>query len=133
MTKILIVDDDKLTRQSLAETLKAKGIEVIEAVDGKAGLKKALHEAPTLIVTDIRMPEMDGVQMVEELRKDPKGKDVPVIIMTNDEQTATLNKALEAGVTVYLSKTSTSPDVLPEQIVTALRQSSEDQPAEPQK
>ncbi len=136
MTKVLIVDDDALTRQTLAGMLRAKGLEVAEATNGKEGLAAAVTGKPALVVTDVRMPEMDGLQMVEELRKDPAGKDIPVIVLSNDEKTDTLNQALESGVTVYLSKNA---DVggLHEQISTALGHASEpadsDQTAEPQK
>ncbi len=133
MTKVLIVDDDSLIRQTLAATLRARGLDVEEAENGKEGLKQALKTAPDLVITDVRMPEMDGVEMAEELRKDPKGRDVPIIILTNDEQAETLNEALEAGVTVYLSKSNVDGDVLPDQIIAALRRPGDDAPAVSQK
>ena len=117
---ILVVDDDNLIRKSLAQTLTAAGFAVTEAENGKTGLAQALAGHPDVVVTDVRMPELDGLQMVEQLRKDEWGKQVPVIILSTDESTASINQALSSGVTVYLSKTTLSPDQLAEQIQQAL-------------
>lgn len=116
---ILIVDDDQLIRNMLNASLAAKGFKVETATNGREGLAKA-KAGVDLVVADIRMSEMDGLQMVDELRKDPAGKDLPVIILSNDEQTASLNQALQAGVTVYLSKSNLDADAIAEQISGAL-------------
>lgn len=116
---ILVVDDDQLIRKTLGAALEAKGFTVETAANGREGLAKA-KSGVDLIVADIRMPEMDGLQMVDALRKEPSGKDVPVIILSNDEQTASLNQALQAGVTVYLSKTNLDADAIADQIAGAL-------------
>ncbi|HTE58680.1 MAG TPA: response regulator [Verrucomicrobiae bacterium] len=114
---ILLVEDDELIRQSLARVLTTKGLKVIQATNGKEGLESAANA--DLVVTDVRMPEMDGLQMVDALRKDPKTKELPIIILSNDEEASTLNKALEAGVTVYLSKSNQDADSLADQILAA--------------
>lgn len=116
---VLLVDDDALLRDSLARVLESKGLTVEKAANGQEGLAKATGGAIDLIVSDIRMPEMDGLQMVEQLRKDPKGKNMPVIILSNDEQATTLNQALQSGVTVYLSKSNADADAIADQILTA--------------
>jgi len=116
--KVLLVEDDQLIRQSLARVLETKGFTVVEAGNGKEGLSKA--EGVDMVVTDVRMPEMDGLQMVDALRKDDKTKQLPVIILSNDEQASTLNKALEAGVTVYLSKANQSAESIADQILLAV-------------
>jgi len=115
--KVLLVEDDALVRQSLARVLVSKGLDVIEAANGKEGLAKAAEV--DLVVTDVRMPEMDGLQMVEAMRKDEKLKAKPVIILSNDEQPGTLNQALEAGVTVYLSKNNQDAESIAGQILAA--------------
>ena len=66
------------------------------------------------------MPEMDGLTMVEELRKDQWGQSVPVIILTADEGMDIINQALSAGVTVYLTKVGVDSRMLADQVVTAL-------------
>lgn len=118
--KILTVDDDKLLRESLSAMLRSAGHQVYEAADGQQGLAIALAEHPDLIISDIRMPELDGMAMVERIREDEWGKQVPVIILTNDETTDAINEALQSGVTVYLSKTNLDPETLGQQVGVAL-------------
>jgi CheY-like chemotaxis protein len=118
--KILIVEDDKLFREGMGAMLRGEGHEVTEASDGKKGLATALAQQPDLIITDIRMPEMDGLEMVGALREDEWGKTVPIIVLSNDETTDAINHALQSGVTVYLSKVNLDPETLHQQIVMAL-------------
>lgn len=117
---VLLVDDDKLVRESLARVLGEKGLTVYEASNGKEGLEKALTGEVNLVVADVIMPEVDGLTMLAQLREDSKGKEIPAIILSNDEQTESLNKAMEAGVTTYLSKASLNAEELAEQILIAL-------------
>lgn len=117
---VLLVDDDKLVRESLARVLTEKGLTVLEAINGKEGLEKALAGGIDLVVTDVIMPEVDGLAMLGSLREDVNGKEIPAIILSNDEQTETLNQAMQAGVTVYLSKASLDADALADQILIAL-------------
>jgi two-component system, chemotaxis family, chemotaxis protein CheY len=117
---VLIVEDDKLIRESLARTLEGKGLTVMQAADGKEGLEKALSGKVDLVVTDVIMPDVDGLTMLAKLREDSKGKDIPAIILSNDDQTESLNKAMEAGVTLYLSKAALDADAIASQILVAL-------------
>jgi CheY-like chemotaxis protein len=118
--KVLVVDDDKLIRTGLADMLRGQQHEVFEAEDGKQGLEVALQQHPDLIITDIMMPVMTGSEMITELRKDGWGATAAVIVLSNDESTPTINEALQAGTTAYLSKPSTDPDSLVQQIKTGL-------------
>jgi CheY-like chemotaxis protein len=121
MTKnILIADDDKLILESMSAMLKNAGHQVIEAQDGKQALELALQNHPDLIITDVHMPVLDGLTMVETLRQDQWGRDVPVVILSNDETTGTINQALTSGVTVYLSKVNLDPESLTQQILVGL-------------
>lgn len=116
MGKILVVDDDNIMRAGITAMLKNANQDVLEASDGDAALAVALKEKPDLIVTDIRMPHMSGLEMLEELRKDEWGKTVPVIILTADESNETINEALESGITSYFAKSS-DPATLQQQIL----------------
>ena len=120
--KVLIIDDDKLMRVSVGAMLRGEGHEVFEAEDGQKGYEAALEQHPDLIIADVRMPSLTGVEMVEKLRQDEWGKHVPVIVMTNDDQTSTVNQALTSGVTVYLAKSTLTPEVLRQQLLLALGQ-----------
>lgn len=81
--RILIVEDERAESNVLAEKFIQEGFLVSTAENGKKGLERALMDHPDLILLDIIMPEMDGLSMLEELRKDEWGKTVPVIILTN--------------------------------------------------
>ncbi|GAC1391680.1 MAG: hypothetical protein NVSMB46_05070 [Candidatus Saccharimonadales bacterium] len=120
MAHVLVIDDDVLIRNSLGELLKNEQHEVMTAENGKEGFELALDNKPDLIITDVRMPIMSGMDMVDALRNDTWGKTVPIIVLTNDETTDSINDALQSGVTVYLSKTTVDPTALAEQIKLAL-------------
>lgn len=122
MKTVLIVDDNELVRKSLTASLVTNEVKVETALNGKEGLEKAEQLKPNLIITDVHMPEMDGLQMIEKIRKQEWGAKIPIIVMTVDEGTESINKALEAGITVYLSKNTTDPAGLADQIKTALGQ-----------
>lgn len=119
---ILVVDDDSLARKSLVGSLAEAGFRVEAAENGKAGLAKALEIKPDMVISDVRMPELDGLEMVEKLRQDDWGRQLPVIYLTTDEDTDTVNQAMAVGVTTYLSKTSLSPDQIAEQVQQLLQQ-----------
>lgn len=116
---ILVVDDDKLIREGLSALLKNAGQTVLEATDGKEGLATALEQHPDLIVTDVRMPNMTGLEMIDAVRADKWGSSVPVVVLTNDETSDSVNHALQAGVTVYLAK-NLDPTSLTQQILQAV-------------
>lgn len=115
---ILVIDDDKLIREGLSALLKGAGQTVLEAVDGKDGLEIALKEHPDLIVTDLRMPNMSGQEMIDAIRDDESIKNTPVVILTNDETSDSVNQALQTGVTIYLAK-NLDPESLTQQILQA--------------
>lgn len=117
---VLIADDDKLTREGLATMLRSSGHSVIEAEDGRQALELIDEKVPDLVISDVRMPNMDGVELVEKIRHTPEIQNLPVIVLTNDDSATTLNRALSAGVTVYLSKTNLGPEELTRQILVAL-------------
>lgn len=83
MSKILIVEDEIPLRKALVDTLLNEGFEVLEARDGGEGLETALSDKPDLILLDLLMPRMSGIQVMEKLRADVWGKKVPIVILTN--------------------------------------------------
>jgi CheY-like chemotaxis protein len=118
---ILIVEDDNLIRNALSRALEQVNITVIEASDGKEGLKQALELHPDGVVADLHMPVMDGYEMVEELRKDSWGKTVPIVVLTADEGTDAVNRALQAGISNYLVKSNMNVDSLVQSILQAIK------------
>lgn len=107
---VLVIDDDALLLGSVVEALQQAGYNVIQAKNGREGLEMALKEHPDLVLTDNLMPVVNGVDMIAGLRKDPWGKTVPVIIMTNMYTADMLNQSLAAGATDYIMKSDISLD-----------------------
>lgn len=82
--KILVVEDEPDMRQALAESLKHEGFEVIEAANGGEGLQEAISRRPDLIILDILMPKVGGMEMLKKMRQyNAWGRKVPVIMLTN--------------------------------------------------
>lgn len=102
--KILTVEDAPNIRKLIAYNLKRAGYEVTEAEDGKAAVRVLQSCVPDLILLDIRMPEMDGFQLLELLRKYPKAAAIPVIMLTALSSAADLERAINLGVVDYLVK-----------------------------
>lgn len=100
---ILIVDDDDDLRAYLVESLKSK-YKVIEASDGRQGWQKALSYHPQLIVSDVNMPVVDGIEMVRKIKNDTRTKHIPVIMLTVLSEEVDQLKGLESGASDYLSK-----------------------------
>ena len=105
MKKTLIVEDELPYQKLLHDQLDVNGYEVIQANDGKKGLSLANKEHPDLILLDVRMPEMDGMTMLHELRKDSYGKSVKIIVLTNLEPNDELiKKVIDNKPSYYLVK-----------------------------
>ena len=102
---ILVIEDEK----DLAEVLKVKledaGFATHVAFDGESGLKIAVAEHPDLILLDIVLPGMNGVEMLKQLRKDEWGKNALVMILTNSDDVETMSQVIENGAYEYFVKT----------------------------
>jgi len=112
MAKILLVDDDELLVRMYQKKLENGGHKVITASDGQIAIQTALQEKPDLVILDIRMPKMDGMQAMHRLREDEWGKTVPIIMLTNVDY---LNNSMREGASsdhpiYYLVKSNTRPD-----------------------
>lgn len=88
MKKILVVEDDSMLRKILVDELHRHQYQVFDADNGQSGLATAKLQKPDLILLDVRMPFMDGMAMLAELRKDDYGKAAKVIILTNFDPNA---------------------------------------------
>jgi DNA-binding response OmpR family regulator len=103
---ILVVEDEKSLQGALYDKLTREGFSVIIAQNGVEGLEKSLNQEPDLILLDLDMPKLNGMEMLRELRKDDWGKSVPVIILTNlPSSDENINKDIaELEPTYYLAK-----------------------------
>jgi len=103
--KILIVEDDKLLLELLCDRMKKEGFQLYKAKEGASALKKALKNRPDLILLDIMMPGMDGLTMLNKLRRNKKwGSKVPVVLLSNFSDPHKLAQAKEYKASDYLLK-----------------------------
>ena len=102
MHKLLTIDDSKTIRLILQRAFKAFDCILIEAANGEEGLKAAAEHKPDLIILDITMPHMDGIQMLTLLRE--KGDNTPVIMLTAEASADNVQKAGHLGIRDYIAK-----------------------------
>lgn len=102
--KLLVVDDEADTLRLVSLMLERQGYEVITANNGKTALEKVTSEKPDLILLDVMMPDIDGFDVVRNLRSNPDSGDIPVIMFTAKSQVEDKITGLEAGADVYLTK-----------------------------
>lgn len=101
---VLIVDDDMMTRVLVTEALMPEGFRIAEAASGLEGLEAFQRESPDLVLLDVTMPGMSGFECCELLRKLPDGAHVPIVVLTGNDDDASIKRALEAGASDFLSK-----------------------------
>lgn len=115
--KVLIVDDSEMIRNFHSYIIKNMGLEIISAIDGADALEKLYgsKEPITICITDINMPNMDGYTLIERLRDDPQYEDMPIIIVSTEDEFQDKERGFEAGANIYIVK-PTEPEVLVENI-----------------
>ncbi len=106
---ILIVDDDLTLREMYEERLKAEGYTVQGAKDGEEAIQKAKADKPSVILLDIMMPKINGLDVLKMLKADDDTKEIPVIILTALIQDVDKTKGLTSGADDYIVKSETMP------------------------
>jgi len=101
---ILTVDDSSTMRQMITFTLKGASFEVVEAGDGVEALEVAKGKKLSLIITDVNMPRMDGITLVQRLRALPEFKFTPILVLTTESDTSMKLRGKEAGATGWIVK-----------------------------
>ena len=114
--KILIVDDDRDILEFLSYNLKKEGFEVFKAENGKIGLEAAIKEIPDLILLDVMMPEMDGIETCYQIKEKPELKNVIVAFLTARNEDYSEISGLEAGADDYVTK-----PVVPKELAARVR------------
>ena len=102
MSNILIIDDEKAIRKTLGEILSFEGYKIDEAIDGEEGLKKFKEKSYDVVLTDIKMPKMDGIDFLEKSRE--SNADVPIIMISGHGTIETAVEAVKKGAFDYISK-----------------------------
>lgn len=108
-TKVLIIEDDELLREIYATKLSLEGFQVDTAVDGAQGLDKALHHHPDVILLDMLMPNMDGLEFLKAYRIQNTNSRTKTLVISNKSSVSEINQAKAMGVVEYLIKSQHTP------------------------
>ncbi len=109
--KVLIIDDEKALLTMYQDKMKTEGFEVVTAVDGEEGLDKAITTKPDVILLDIIMPKLNGLDVLKQFKASDETKDIPVYLLTNIPEVSA-KKGEELGAAGYLFKAETEPSKL---------------------
>ena len=101
---IMTVDDSASVRQMVSFTLKQAGYKVLEAADGRDALQKLNGTSVNMVITDLNMPNMNGIELIRELRAKPQFKFVPIIMLTTESQAGKKQEGKAAGATGWIVK-----------------------------
>lgn len=110
MKKILFVEDEESLQKVIKESLEKHGYNVISAMDGENGISLAKNEKPDLILLDLILPRKDGFEVLAALKASPETAVIPVIVLTNLEGSADVERVLSLGAHTYLVKSNYSLD-----------------------
>jgi len=121
MKKILFIEDESSLQKALGDILRENNYEVISALDGEIGLRLAKSEKPDLILLDIILPKMNGIEVLKALKENPETKNISVVILTNLENMEDVNKAIELGAVAYLIKAQYTMEEVIDKIENAFR------------
>jgi len=115
--KILLIEDEQIIVDLLQRKLTEEGYNIVLAKNGEEGIKVMKAEKPDLILLDIVMPKMGGLEVMEEMQKNPDLKKIPVIIVSNSGQPVELDRAKKLGAKDWLVKTEFDPQEVIEKVV----------------
>lgn len=101
---IMTVDDSTSVRQMVSFTLKGAGYDVVEASDGKEAVSKLNGSALHMVITDLNMPNLDGIGLIRAIRANPSYKFIPVIMLTTESQASKKEEGKSAGATGWIVK-----------------------------
>lgn len=101
---VLVIDDDPVILKLLQVNFEMEGFRVLTATDGGEGLRQARTKRPDVVISDVMMPKVDGLELATALKGDPATEDLPVILLSARAQAADVQKGLEVGVEEYVTK-----------------------------
>lgn len=113
---IMTADDSASIRQMVSFTLKEAGYDVVEAVDGREALDKLVAQPVHMLVTDLNMPKMDGIELIRRVRSESRYRFMPIIMLTTESQAAKKQEGKAAGATGWIVK-----PFKPEQLLAVVR------------
>lgn len=119
--KIALVEDDPFLSSMYSTKFELEGYEVVAANDGVKGVEMIKKELPDLVLLDILMPKKNGFDVLADIKKDKSTKDIPVILLTNLNQTDEVMKGMDLGAADYLIKAHFMPSEVVDKIKKALK------------
>lgn len=118
--RILLVEDDRFLRRACEASLRQRGFTVIAAVDGEEGLQLARSDHPDLILLDLLMPKLPGVEVLRALKADADTKSIPVLILSNSSREQDVSEVISLGAVDYWVKANLSLKELGERVARLL-------------
>jgi CheY-like chemotaxis protein len=111
-TRVLIVEDERHIIESLAFVLESEGFEVTSELDGEAGLRRVRADPPDVLVLDLMMPKMNGLEVLKAIKADPALRSLPVVVLTAKGRQQDRRMAEEIGVDAFMTKPFSNRDVV---------------------
>lgn len=111
MATVLIVDDSPAFRRLEGEFLTARGLDLLYAEDGAQAIRVAVAKRPDLIILDIEMPKVSGIQVLTFLKNEKKTKKIPIVIVSSKGRGRDVDRLTQAGAAAVLSKPLRAPDL----------------------
>jgi CheY-like chemotaxis protein len=115
--RILVIEDDRFLRKACEVSLTKRGFSVFTAVDGEEGIRQAREGSPDLILLDMLMPKMTGIETLTVLKQDEQTRNIPVVILSNSSIEADVQKANALGAVGYLVKAALSLRELGDRVI----------------
>lgn len=112
MANILVVEDERLIARLLKETLQIEGYQVVTVLHGEDAVQFTLRETPHLVLLDMKLPDMDGLEVVRQLRSHPKSMHIPIIVLSALDDSSSKVRAFELGVDDYITKPFDTDELL---------------------
>ena len=118
--RVLLVEDDRVLRRACEASLRRRGLIVLCAQDGEEGLRLARAEAPDLVLLDLLMPKLNGLEVLRALRADERTRDLPVLILSNSSSATGVEEVTSLGIAGYWVKANLSLQELGDRVIDLL-------------
>ena len=120
--QVLLVEDDRAIARMYQLSLDQHGFEVRIAADGVAGLDAIRHDRPEVVLLDVRLPKLDGIQVLQRLQSDPQLSSTKVVMLSNQGNDEIVRTSLQLGALDYVTKATITPRELAQVVARHLRQ-----------
>ncbi len=101
---IITAEDSSSLRGLMSSTLQEAGYQVIEAYDGQEALERLAEQEVGMLITDLNMPRLDGIDLIREVRKEPANRFLPIVMLTSDTESGRRQEGKEAGASAWIQK-----------------------------